>query len=200
MWNSLARSLVTCLIHDKWLCEKPWMNTISGPLGLPQSCAEIVSPSGAFTATALNCFSCAPAEITPSTSAATEAPASRPANEACVMTVLPCLLAMRAADRDAESGETALLEPHVGRPHQTVPRQRAPSAPVVQGGTASKTVVATWTLPVRCAHFSRSPGDTLPRMPDGGTTGEAAFLISGTFSPCLCGFIPVRHNAMISAR
>src|SRR5215813_8992140 len=55
MWNSLARSLlVTCLIHDRWLCEKPWMKRISGPFGLPQSCSEMVRPSGDFTETALN--------------------------------------------------------------------------------------------------------------------------------------------------
>src|SRR5208337_1282902 len=60
MWNSLARSpLVTCLIHDRWLCEKPWMKRISGPFGLPQSCAEMVRPSGVFTETALNFGSCA---------------------------------------------------------------------------------------------------------------------------------------------
>src|SRR5258708_381275 len=29
MWNSLARSpLVTCLIHDMWRCENPWMKRI----------------------------------------------------------------------------------------------------------------------------------------------------------------------------
>src|SRR5215469_14530238 len=55
MWNSLARSLlVTCLIHDRWLCEKPWMKRISGPFGFPQSCAEMVRPSGVFTETDLN--------------------------------------------------------------------------------------------------------------------------------------------------
>src|SRR2546423_6857090 len=60
MWNSFARSLlVTCLIHERWLCEKPWMKRISGPFGLPQSCAEIVRPSGVFTETALNFCSCA---------------------------------------------------------------------------------------------------------------------------------------------
>src|SRR5262245_16957146 len=35
------------------------MKTISGPVGLPQSCAEIVSPSGVFTQTCLNFLSCA---------------------------------------------------------------------------------------------------------------------------------------------
>src|SRR5215471_11427174 len=60
MWNSLARSLlVTCLIHDRWLCEKPWMKRISGPFGLPQSCAEMMRPSGVFTDNALNFGSCA---------------------------------------------------------------------------------------------------------------------------------------------
>src|SRR5258708_6710924 len=49
MRNSLARSLLTWRIHDRWLCEKPWMNRISGPAGLPHSCAEMVRPSGVFT-------------------------------------------------------------------------------------------------------------------------------------------------------
>src|SRR3989441_11368585 len=80
MWNSLARSpLLTCLIHDMWLCEKPWMKRISGPPGLPQSCAEMVRPSGVFTETALNFFSCArpDVEIAARTKAATETPAIR---------------------------------------------------------------------------------------------------------------------------
>src|SRR5262252_5883056 len=64
MWNSLARSpLATCLIHERWLCENPWMKRISGPLGLPQSCAEMVNPSGVFTETALNFLSCATADV-----------------------------------------------------------------------------------------------------------------------------------------
>jgi hypothetical protein len=77
MWNSLARSLlVTCLIHDMWLCEKPWMKTISGPFGFPQSCAAIVSPSGVLTATALNFCSCAePDAAKTAMNAATETPA-----------------------------------------------------------------------------------------------------------------------------
>src|ERR1700723_1987831 len=49
MRNSLAKSLSTWRIHDRWLCEKPWMNRISGPAGLPHSCAEMVRPSGVFT-------------------------------------------------------------------------------------------------------------------------------------------------------
>src|SRR6266849_11186280 len=49
MRNSLARSLSTWRIHDKWLCEKPWINRISAPVGLPHSCAEMVRPSGVFT-------------------------------------------------------------------------------------------------------------------------------------------------------
>ena len=49
MWNSLASSLSTWRIHDMWLCEKPWMNRISGPAGLPHSCADIMRPSGVFT-------------------------------------------------------------------------------------------------------------------------------------------------------
>src|ERR1700712_356844 len=49
MRNSLANSLSTWRIHDRWLCEKPWMNRISGPAGLPHSCAEMVRPSGVFT-------------------------------------------------------------------------------------------------------------------------------------------------------
>src|SRR5262245_30823878 len=87
MWKSLARSLVTCLIHDRWLCEKPWMNTISGPLGLPQSCAAMVRPSGVFTDTALNFFSCAlaGAVIAASRSAATEMPARRRHDDARIM-------------------------------------------------------------------------------------------------------------------
>src|ERR1700730_6610175 len=74
MWNSLARSpLVTCLIHDRWLCEKPWMKRISGPFGLPQSCAEMVRPSGVFTETALNFFSCAVAGADEAIAATTNA-------------------------------------------------------------------------------------------------------------------------------
>src|SRR5215831_4314381 len=86
MWNSLARSpLVTCLIHDKWLCEKPWMKRISGPLGLPQTCAEMVRPSGVFTETAWNFFSCAMAgaESAPTSSAAAEMPAKQRKIDAC---------------------------------------------------------------------------------------------------------------------
>src|SRR5581483_7725180 len=49
MRNSLARSLFTCRAQLKPACEKPWMNRISGPLGLPHSCAAIVTPSGVFT-------------------------------------------------------------------------------------------------------------------------------------------------------
>src|ERR1700704_267134 len=58
MRNSLARSLSTWRIHDKWLCEKPWMNRISAPAGLPHSCAEMVRPSGVFTAIGLYFRSC----------------------------------------------------------------------------------------------------------------------------------------------
>src|SRR5262249_40583605 len=77
MWNSLARSLlVTCLIHDRWLCEKPCMKRISGPFGLPQSCAEMVRPSGVFTETALNVCSCAWPDVARVTrNAATDIPA-----------------------------------------------------------------------------------------------------------------------------
>src|SRR5262245_60046806 len=87
MWKSLASSLVTCLIHDKWLCEKPWMKTISGPAGLPQSCAEIVSPSGVFTQTCLNFFSCAMVgtALAVRISAAMDVPARRRTNDRCVM-------------------------------------------------------------------------------------------------------------------
>src|SRR5215510_811039 len=58
MRNSLARGLSTWRIHDRWLWEKPWMNRISGPDGLPHSCAEIVSPSGVFTLIGLYFSSC----------------------------------------------------------------------------------------------------------------------------------------------
>src|SRR6267142_1412647 len=58
MRNSLARSLSTWRIHDKWLCEKPWMNRISAPAGLPHSCADMVRPSGVFTAIGLYFRSC----------------------------------------------------------------------------------------------------------------------------------------------
>ena len=80
---------MTCLIHDKWLCEKPWMKTISGPVGLPQTCAEIVRPSGVFTETALNFLSCAMALAWRrggrGSSAATDMPARRRTSDACVM-------------------------------------------------------------------------------------------------------------------
>src|SRR5437762_11435599 len=59
MRNSRARSLLTWRIHDRWLWEKPWMNRISGPDGLPHSCAEMVRPSGVFTLIGL-CFGCCP--------------------------------------------------------------------------------------------------------------------------------------------
>src|SRR5215831_18499698 len=92
MWKSFARSPVTCLIHDRWLCEKPWMNTISGPLGLPQSCAAMVRPSGVLTDTALNFFSgarlpwaLAGAQTAASRSAATVMPARRGHEDARVM-------------------------------------------------------------------------------------------------------------------
>src|SRR5437763_11013752 len=49
MRNSLARSLFTCRAQLSHACEKPWMKRISGPFGLPHSCAEIVNPSGVFT-------------------------------------------------------------------------------------------------------------------------------------------------------
>ena len=94
MWKSLASSPVTCLIHDKWLCEKPWMKTISGPLGLPQSCAEIVSPSGVFTQTCLNLFSCAMVgtALAARMSVAMDLPARRRTNDRCVMTNGPPLV------------------------------------------------------------------------------------------------------------
>src|SRR5262249_2457240 len=47
MWNSLASSLLVCRAHDSEACEKPWMNRISGPAGLPQSCTAMETPSGA---------------------------------------------------------------------------------------------------------------------------------------------------------
>src|SRR5205809_6446645 len=59
MRNSRARSLSTWRIHDRWLWEKPWMNRISGPDGLPHFCAEMVRPSGVFTLIGL-CFGCCP--------------------------------------------------------------------------------------------------------------------------------------------
>src|SRR2546426_11659508 len=59
MRNLRARSLSTWRIHDRWLWEKPWMNRISGPDGLPHSCAEMVRPSGVFTLIGL-CFGCCP--------------------------------------------------------------------------------------------------------------------------------------------
>src|SRR6267143_2772337 len=59
MRNSRARSLSTWRIHDRWLWEKPWMNRISGPDGLPHSCAKMVRPSGVFTLIGL-CFGCCP--------------------------------------------------------------------------------------------------------------------------------------------
>src|SRR5947208_6534959 len=59
MRNSRARSLSTWRIHDRWLWEKPWMNRISGPDGLPHSCAEMVRPSGVFTLIGL-CFGWCP--------------------------------------------------------------------------------------------------------------------------------------------
>src|SRR5262249_37872708 len=64
------------LIHDRWLCEKPWMKRISGPFGLPQSCAEMVRPSGVFTESALNLCSCAWPDVARVTrNAATDFPA-----------------------------------------------------------------------------------------------------------------------------
>jgi hypothetical protein len=66
MRNSLARSLLYWRAHDIDACEKPWMNRISGPAGLPHSCAEIETPSGALTVSDLYFLSCATlgAEIT----------------------------------------------------------------------------------------------------------------------------------------
>src|SRR5215470_2261296 len=93
MWNSLARSsLVTCLIHDRWLWEKPWMKRISGPLGLPQSCAEMDNPSGVFTETALNFLSCATADVAVAATrkVATEIPARWCRGNARVMGLLRC--------------------------------------------------------------------------------------------------------------
>ncbi len=59
MRNSLASSLSTWRCHDSEACEKPWMKRISGPDGLPHSCAAIVTPSGALTVSDLYFFSCA---------------------------------------------------------------------------------------------------------------------------------------------
>src|SRR6516165_624508 len=72
MRNSPARSLSTCRCHDKDACEKPWMKRISGPDGLPHSCAAIVTPSGALTTSGLYFFSCAglAAAVTASTAIA----------------------------------------------------------------------------------------------------------------------------------
>src|SRR6516225_2499328 len=47
MWNSLASSLLVCCAHESEACEKPWMNRISRPAGLPQSCTAMETPSGA---------------------------------------------------------------------------------------------------------------------------------------------------------
>src|SRR5215217_4434712 len=134
MWNSLARSLVTCLIHDRWLCEKPWMKTISGPLGLPQSCAEMVRPSGVFTDTGLNGLSwaMAGAASAASSSVANEVPARQRRSDACIIGwVLPCVDSVRLCRLGAR------LEKRVG---EVTPRQRAPSVLVAQGRQASRVV------------------------------------------------------------
>src|SRR5215472_4571489 len=54
-----------------WLCEKPWMKRISGPAGLPQSCAEMVRLSGVFTAIGLYFNSCP--KLGPAATASNEA-------------------------------------------------------------------------------------------------------------------------------
>src|SRR6266850_2584297 len=62
MRNSPASSLFTCRAQLSHACEKPWMKRISGPFGLPHSCAAIVTPSGVFTVRGLYFLSCAAAE------------------------------------------------------------------------------------------------------------------------------------------
>src|SRR6516164_337328 len=63
------------------------MKTISGPVGLPQSCAEIVSPSGVFTQTCLNFLSCAMVgtALAVRMKAAMDVPARRRTKDRCVM-------------------------------------------------------------------------------------------------------------------
>src|SRR5881628_151152 len=70
MRNSFARSPLTWRIQDRWLCAKPWMSRISGPFGLPHSCAEIVRPSGVFTLIGLYFGFCARLGCTAATSSA----------------------------------------------------------------------------------------------------------------------------------
>src|SRR5262249_39334990 len=63
------------------------MKTISGPVGLPQSCAGIVSPSGVFTQTCLNFLSCAMVgtALAVRMKAAMDVPARRRTKDRCVM-------------------------------------------------------------------------------------------------------------------
>src|SRR5215470_15510135 len=89
MRNSLARSLLTWRIHDMWLCEKPWMNRISGPFGLPHSCAEMVRPSGVFTLIGLYFRFCAKLDDDIASKAAATLTATRPHVRTGVMEAPP---------------------------------------------------------------------------------------------------------------
>src|SRR5215469_2998116 len=99
------------------------MKTISGPVGLPQSCAEIVSPSGVFTQTCLNFLSCATLGIALAVrmSAAMDVPARRRTNDRCVMANGPPFVCRRSSRLDRS---------------RVAPFERAPSRPAAQEQTA----------------------------------------------------------------
>src|SRR5215510_7988727 len=88
------------------------MKTISGPVGLPQSCAEIVSPSGVFTQTCLKFLSCATlgTALAVRMSAAMDVPARRRTNDRCVMANGPPFACRRSYRLDR--GHVALLSVH----------------------------------------------------------------------------------------
>src|SRR5215831_7535768 len=133
------------------------MNTISGPFGLPQSCAEMVRPSGVFTHTALNFLSCAVAgaATAATSSAAIEMPANRQPSDACAMKVLPVLRP------DAESVDCNRKPPRPCRACRALsasvhPPHRRRNQEALR--CFHQNGATMWTLPIIAAHSPRCGG------------------------------------------
>src|SRR6267143_5649910 len=88
------------------------MNRISGPDGLPHSCAEMVRPSGVFTLIGL-CFSCCPrpgCAIARRNTAATVNLARRLPRRDIVIANPPCLTGTISLDRSRSEEHTSELQ------------------------------------------------------------------------------------------
>src|SRR5207248_11075361 len=98
MRNSLASSLFTCRAQLSHACEKPWMKRISGPFGLPHSCAAIVNPSGVLTIKGLYLGAgCASAALAATTVKSAATAFMAPPRVSCVRSLRPGGESMSAA-------------------------------------------------------------------------------------------------------